>query len=93
MLRPEEGLEAAVDGCSLRRRRRATFFSRLVRYEAVCGESGMTFQAMTETTTEGKPSTRKSSRQGAMGLKSAHLTMTQARVLAKLVARGAAIHP
>lgn len=50
----------------------------------------MTFQATTETTTEGKPSTRKRRRHGAIGLAAAHLTMIQARVLAKLVARGAA---
>ncbi len=50
----------------------------------------MRFHAMTETMTEGKPSTRKRRRQGAMGLAWANFTMIQARVLAKLVARGAA---
>lgn len=51
------------------------------------------FQAATAARTEGKPSTMKRRRQGAMGLSWANLTMTQARVDAKLVARGAAINP
>lgn len=50
----------------------------------------MTLHAMTETMTEGKPSMRKRRRQGAMGLSLPTLTMIQARVDAKLVARGAA---
>ena len=50
----------------------------------------MTFQAMAATRTEGKPSTRKSSRHGAMGLASPSLRTSQAREDAKLVARGAA---
>lgn len=51
----------------------------------------MADQAATETTTEGKPSTRKRRRQGAMGPREANLTMMHARVEAKLVASGAAI--
>lgn len=51
----------------------------------------MTLKAMTPAMTDGKPSMRKRSRQGAMGLSSAHLTMTHAREEAKLVARGAAL--
>ena len=50
----------------------------------------MTCHAMTDAITEGKPSTRKRSRHGAIGLSWANLTMTQAMVDAKDVARGAA---
>lgn len=90
--RPEAGFAAAAGPeRPSRRRSRATFFSRRVRYDAVWGESGMTCQATTEAMTEGKPSTRKSSRQGAMGPRSANPTMAHARVAAKLVARGAAV--
>jgi hypothetical protein len=48
-------------------------------------------QARAATRTEGKPSMRKSRRQGAMGLYSASLTISQAREAAKEVARGAAM--
>lgn len=50
----------------------------------------MTLQAITEMTTEGKPSMRKSSRHGAMGLNFANFTMAQARVDAKVIASGPA---
>lgn len=39
------------------------------------GESGMTVKAATEASTEGRPSMRKSRRQGAMGERDANLTM------------------
>lgn len=77
IFRPE-GLEAEEEedeGVSLRRRRRATLRSRRVRYEAVWGESGMRDQAITEMTTEGKPSTRKRRRHGEIGLSLAKRTM------------------
>lgn len=51
----------------------------------------MTFHAMAATTTEGKPSTRKSRRQGAMGPSWPSLMMSQAREEAKVVASGAAV--
>jgi hypothetical protein len=73
------------------RRRRATFFSRRVRYGAVWGESGMMCQARAAARTEGKPSIRKSRRQGAMGPDSASARISQAREEAKEVASGAAV--
>lgn len=75
---------------SWRSRRRATFFSRSVRYDVVSGESGITFQAIVAIMTEGKPSSRNSSRHGAMGPPSATFRMSQASDEAKVVARGAA---
>lgn len=48
-------------------------------------------QARAATRTEGKPSMRKRRRQGAMGLDSASLRISQARDEAKEVARGAAV--
>src|SRR3569833_2945648 len=77
-------------GVSCRSRRTATFFWRRLRNEAVCGESGLRCHAATATSTEGKPSMRKSSRQGAIGLARPTLMMTHARDEAKVVANGAA---
>ena len=95
--RPEEGAEdeaVVVDlgrwAFSGRRRRRATFFWRGVRYRAVCGESGTMCHAARATMMEGNPSTRKSTRHGAMGLASPNLTMSHARLDAKELASGAA---
>jgi hypothetical protein len=51
----------------------------------------MTFQATTDAMTEGKPSMMKRRRHGAMGPSEANLTMSQARVEANVVARGAAV--
>lgn len=51
----------------------------------------MTFQATTDAMTEGKPSMMKRRRHGAIGPSEANLTMSQARVEANVVARGAAI--
>ena len=50
----------------------------------------MMCQAATAMTTEGKPSSRKSRRHGAIGPDSPSLRMTHAREEAKVVARGAA---
>lgn len=50
----------------------------------------MTFHATTEAITDGKPSMMKRRRQGAMGPYEANLTMSQARVEANVVAKGAA---
>jgi hypothetical protein len=46
---------------------------------------------MTATRTEGKPSTMKRRRQGAMGLCSPSFVMSQAREEANVVAKGAAV--
>lgn len=86
---PFEGPEVCAD-LSFRRRRRATFFSRGVRYVAAEGESGIVCQATTATSTLGKPSSRKSNLQEAIGEYFPSLMIAQARVLAKLVASGAA---
>jgi hypothetical protein len=51
----------------------------------------MADQAMVAAMTEGKPSTRKRRRQEAIGVASPILTMNQASVEAKDVARGAAV--
>lgn len=60
------------------------------RNEALPGVSGMTIQAKTATMMLGNPSTRKRVRQGAIGPLSLTRTMSQARLLAKDEARGAA---
>lgn len=72
------------------RRSLAIFFSRLVRYVAFSGESGIILHATVATTTAGKPSTRKSSLHGAMGPPSANLVISHARDEANVVASGAA---
>lgn len=71
-------------------RSRATFRSLLLRYLAVSGESGMKYQAKTAVMMLGKPSNRNKARHGSIGPFSLSLTMTHARLLAKLVASGAA---
>ena len=54
------------------------------------GLSGIWYQASTATMMLGEPSTRKSRRQGEIGMPAPAFVMSQARLLAKLVARGAA---
>ena len=81
------GWEGRSSDC---RRTFATLRSRGVRYLAVEGESGITCQANTATMMLGKPSNRKRARQGSRGPCWESLTISQARVLAQLVARGAA---
>jgi len=88
-LSPLDGVEVCVD-FSFRSRRRATFFSRDVRYVAVEGESGMVCQAITAIKTLGNPSRRNSNLHDAIGECFPSLIIAQASVLAKLVARGAA---
>lgn len=85
---PEAGLLGEADG--RRSRSAATLRSRRVRYRAVLGESGMMYQAAMATMILGKPSTRKSARHGSTGPSCESLTITHARLLAKLVAKGAA---
>lgn len=68
----------------------ATFRSREVRYLAVDGESGMTCQAKKATTTLGKPSIKNKALHGSRGPCEESLTMSQATVLAQLIANGAA---
>ena len=77
-------------GCSDSRRSLATLRSRGVRYLTVEGESGMMCQATMPTMMLGKPSSKKSARQGSRGPCWDSLTISHARVLAQLVARGAA---
>jgi len=76
--------------CSSWSRSRATFLSRGVRYRAVSGESGMKYQANIAVMMLGKPSNKNRARHGSIGPSWLSLTMTQARLLAKLVASGAA---
>lgn len=83
-------LGLVVVSFSRRRRSRATRFSRVVRYGAEPGVSGIMDHASVATMTDGKPSMRKRRRQGAMGPYSPNLRMTQAREDANVVASGAA---
>lgn len=76
--------------CSSSRRSLATFRSLTVRYRADSGESGMKYHANIAVMMLGNPSKRKTARQDSMGPFCVSLTIIQARVLAKLVARGAA---
>jgi len=75
---------------SRRRRNRATFRSRGVRYDARSGESGITPHAMVETMMEGKPSIRNSNRHEAIGKFSPIHRIAQARNPANADASGAA---
>ena len=54
------------------------------------GLSGIWYQATTAATMLGEPSTRNSSLQAAIGMCSPAFVISQARLLAKLVAKGAA---
>ena len=76
--------------CSTCSRSRATFLCRDVRYRAVSGESGMRYQAKIAVMMLGKPSKRNSALHGSIGPFLLSFTITQARLLAKLVAKGAA---
>lgn len=78
------------EGSSCWRRSLAILRSREVRYLAVEGQSGMICQANMATMMLGKPSTRKRARQGSRGPCCDSFTMSQAKVLAQLVASGAA---
>jgi len=76
--------------CSSWSRSLATFLSRGVRYRAVSGESGMKYHAKMAVIMLGKPSNKNRARHGSIGPFLLRLTMSQARLLAKLVASGAA---
>lgn len=76
--------------CSSWSRSLATFLSRGVRYRAVSGESGMKYHAKMAVIMLGKPSNKNRARHGSIGPFLLSLTMSQARLLAKLVASGAA---
>lgn len=71
-------------------RSRATFRSLALRYLAVSGESGMKYHAKAAVIMLGRPSNRNNARHGSIGPFLLNLTITQARLLAKLVASGAA---
>lgn len=84
------GKDEEDGSASLRKRKTAIFFWRRVRYRADEGESGIIRHAATATRMEGKPSSKKSRRQGAMGNFCPRAMIAHASVLAKLVASGAA---
>lgn len=87
--RSRKDSERLDDACG--RRRTAIRRSRGVRYDAVEGESGIRCQAQRATNREGKPSIRKSARQGVMiRVFLDKKTIAHARELAKELARGAA---
>ena len=69
---------------------RATFLSRRLRYLAESGVSGIWYHAAAAKTILGSPSTRNSNLQAAMGNRSPAFVISQARLPAKEVARGAA---